>query len=268
MFQSIQVDRKHNRIEFKDLRFYVADDTGRPVPSVTTINQAAPKPPQYYEWLKKYGNTTDTIAMEAMEKGSHVHGLCDRYNKGEQDISAADENGRPIFTLEEWAMFHRYIEFFTRYQPKVLMSEASFALSQLGFGGTMDILVEIDGKVWLIDIKTGNMYEYYWMQLAAYKKLLLAQFYNLNYTEINIGILHLNAKTRGEDKKGKLMQGYGWRMEQPEHDDEHYWELFLATKKMWEFQNPNARPDSKVFELVVNPSKKMIISQAITSSTQ
>ena len=46
-------------------------------------------------------------------------------------------------------------------------------LSCSWFGGTYDILMDIDGKIWLIDLKTSNHIDYkYFLQLAAYRYML------------------------------------------------------------------------------------------------
>lgn len=247
---------KQNKIEFKDSRFYSADDEkDRIIPSVTTLLQAAPKNAQYYEWLKKYGNATDTIAMDAMEKGSTVHSLCERYDNGEE-ICAANDLYEPLYSREEWEQFNRYVEFSEKHKPQLLMNERSFALASLGWAGTLDRVYELNGTYWLIDLKTGNMYDYYWMQLAAYKKLITHAYYDLPYNELNlkVGILHLNAKTRGEDKKGLSIQGAGWCLEVPDKDEDYYYQSFLHTKAMWEFQNPNWKSNSKLFNLTVKKS--------------
>ena len=61
------------------------------------------------------------------------------------------------------------------------------------FGGTYDLLLEINGLLYLIDFKTSNHVSYkYYLQLAAYKYMLEQQGYNiagciilqLNKTEI------------------------------------------------------------------------------------
>lgn len=264
MNEAIFIDKKNNRITYKDMRFNEAEDKlGEYCPGSTTILQCAPKDSSYYEWLKKYGNASDTISLEAMEKGSTVHKLTELYDKGNV-ISAQREDGSPIYSSNEWEMFIKYVEFSEKHKPEVIVNEASYCLSYLGYGGTLDRVVKLNGETWLLDIKTGNMYEYYWMQLASYKRLFEEWqkfFWGEIKTKIDrIGIIHLNAKTRGEDKKGKSIQGYGWSIETPESwteskdSYEYYLKLFDNVKEMWLFQNKNFKPKNKIFTLEVKKS--------------
>ena len=46
------------------------------------------------------------------------------------------------------------------------------------FGGTLDCLAEIDGRIYIIDFKTSNHITYkYFLQLAAYK-YMIENYYN------------------------------------------------------------------------------------------
>lgn len=261
--EAIFIDTETNRITYKDKRFNEANDRkGEFYPGSTTILQCAPKDSSYYDWLKKYGNASDTITLEAMEKGSTVHQLTEDYDKG-LSISAMSEDGRALYSSNEWEMFMKYVEFSEKHKPQVLVNESTYCLSPLGYGGTLDRVVTMNEETWLLDIKTGNMYEYYWMQLASYKRLF-EEWQMFVYKKIKvpidrIGIIHLNAKTRGEDKKGKAIQGYGWAIETPEmwftgDAYSHYLDLFDAVHKIWRFQNPSFKPHNKIFTLEVKKS--------------
>ena len=59
------------------------------------------------------------------------------------------------------------------YNCKVQVINMEEKLSCPWFGGTYDILIDIDGKIWLIDLKTSNHIDYkYFLQLAAYRYML------------------------------------------------------------------------------------------------
>lgn len=255
MNKAIFINEKTNTITFKDGRFYEAEDKkGLFFPGATSILQVAPKSAAYYEWLKKFGNASDTIAMDAMEKGSNVHDLTERYDNGEE-VSALNERGEISYTKDEWEQFNRYVEFSAQYKPEVLKNEFSMCLSAFGYGGTLDRILRIKDENWLIDIKTGNIYEYYFMQLVAYKKLFEVYFPDIPVHRM--GILHLNAKTRGADKKNESIQGQGWCMEEPanwtedKNAEEYFWKLFQSCKSLWEFQNPSWKPNEKIFALTI-----------------
>lgn len=258
---AVFIDRKINRITYLDMRFNECDDAkGEYVPGATTILNAAPKDASFYEWLKKYGSATDTVVAEAMEKGSKVHNATELYDKG-ISVNCLSDTDSPLYSSEEWNMIHKYVEFSEKYRPEVLYNESAYALKSLGYGGTLDRVVSMQGETWLLDIKTGNMYEYYWFQLAAYKYLFEA-WQMFEWGEVRtpidrIGIIHLNAKTRGEDKTGKEIQGQGWCIEIPDNwtkvknPIDYYYKLFCSVKDVWNWQNPTMKPKNKIFTLTV-----------------
>ncbi len=44
----------------------------------------------------------------------------------------------------------------------------------MGYAGTLDRIINLNGKRILVDIKTSNaIYDSYWLQLAAYRRLLV-----------------------------------------------------------------------------------------------
>jgi len=73
-------------------------------------------------------------------------------------------NARDSFLLW-WEMLNK--------NCKVIVLNIEEKLSCPWFGGTYDILLSIDGKIWLIDLKTSNHISYkYFLQLAAYRYML------------------------------------------------------------------------------------------------
>lgn len=247
------------RVSFLDSRFYACND--KPalyVPSSTTILNVAPKSSQFYEWLKRAGETADAHMAERMEVGSKVHNLTEVFDKTGR-INLA-ENGVFDMRMEEVAMIHRYAEFVERFKPEMELIEAAYAHSGLGFGGTLDRRAKIKGDRWLFDIKTGNIYPYYWCQLASY--VVLHNMFNPDTPIERVGILHLNAKTRTEGKPG-TMQGIGWQMiemsavEGDQPGLEFYTQLFYHYKKIWHHHNPNMEPDSPMFSTVIERSYAM-----------
>ena len=62
-----------------------------------------------------------------------------------------------------------------------------------------------------------------------------------------VAILWLNAKTRTEGSKGAI-QGPGWQLVIREDTTRDY-ELFLATKTLWEAQNKDIRPRQLTYQL-------------------
>lgn len=236
------------RIEWLDSRFYRSPDSNTDYPSVTTILDAYPKPSFFYDWLKANGQNADDIRDSAAESGSKVHQAIDDYNK-DVEIYWADENGKAQYTLLEWKMICKAMEFLKLPNVQLIATEAAYVSDTLGYGGTIDCIAEVDGKVTLIDFKTSNyVSDQHWIQLECYYKMFNEK--NPQMPLSDFGILHLKAQTRGEDKKGKVIQGKGWqlKMRPEEKTHEHLWNLYTATRTLWEEMNGgSARPSNQSF---------------------
>lgn len=241
------IKTEKNQFTFSDGRFYQAESGGW-VPSVTTILEAYPKPYALLQWLKEKGSAADEIRDMAGRRGSNVHELTEKYDNG-HECHLLDEIGRPAYSLDEWSMFERYVEFATRYKPENLLIEQNIVNESLGYAGTIDRVIELNGKRLILDIKTSNMVaNSYWLQLAAYRELLAA---NKLFTQTDgVAILWLNAKTR-TDGKGDAIQGKGWQLITKNNIEVFEdFELFLAVHKLWLKENADAKPKLLTYQLM------------------
>ena len=234
---------QNKQLTFLDSRFYQTEDGGF-VPSVTTILEAYPKGAAYFNWLKENGKDADEIRDEAGRRGSVVHKLTELYDAGEE-VHLVNPNGSIDYKLNEWAMFERYVEFRSRFQFITDCIELNIISKALGYAGTIDRVITMDGEKILLDIKTSNaIYPSYWLQLAAYRSLLL----NAKGAKIDkVAILWLNAKTRTEGKKGDI-QGIGWQMITKE-DTSKDLELFNATYQLWMAENQTSKPKQLTYQI-------------------
>jgi hypothetical protein len=239
------VDLHKNRIEFTDNRFYITED-GTYVPSVTTILECYPKDAHFFQWLKDVGDKADHIRDEAGKRGSVVHNLTERYDAGEE-VTFLSANGFPEFKMLEWAMFERYVDFTETHKPEILMMEEHFASSELGYAGTIDRIIKLNDKKILMDIKTSNnLHNSYWLQLAAYYKLLFACS---KHGVHEVGILWLNAKTRTTGKGGAI-QGIGWQLiTKTVEDIMDDLAAFYHTKSLYDTLNKDVKPRNISYQL-------------------
>ena len=107
--------------------------------------------------------------------------------------------------------------------------------------------MDIYGAKTLVDIKTSNsIYPSYWLQLAAYHKLLEAH----GHKDIErVGILWLNAKTRTFGKNGSI-QGMGWQLITKSVEEIiNDWALFMYTHKLWLALNEDVKPKMISYQL-------------------
>jgi len=238
-----RTDLEKNRIEFIDNRFYLSGN-GMYIPSVTTILDSYPKTADFYAWLKKVGEDADSIRDEAGRRGSVVHDLTERYDNMEE-VSFINQNGLK-YKMSEWAMFERYVEFSTIFKHEIIMMESHMISEELGFAGTVDRVIDLDGNRMLMDIKTSNaIHDSYWLQLAAYHRLLMEYGQEID----SVGILWLNAKTRTAGKAGAI-QGPGWQLVSKRVDEvEKDWQLFKCTYELWKHVNETMRPKNISYQL-------------------
>lgn len=242
--KNYRLDLTGKQLTFLDSRFYLTD-AGTYLPSVSSILECYPKSASFYEWLKKNGEDADAIRDEAGRRGSVVHGLTERFDNGEE-VALMDADGFIGYKLGDWLMFERYVEFRRRFPFTIIETEMNIVSDILGFAGTLDRVVEFEGRKILVDVKTSNtIYPSYWLQLAAYEKLLAQE---AKIVVDDVAILWLNAKTLTDGKKGTC-QGKGYQMIFRGEDSIKDWNLFQATQKLWNAENGNSKPREMVYQL-------------------
>lgn len=243
--KNYRLDLSNNRISFLDSRFYY-HEAGKYYPSVTTILEAYPRNAGFYDWLKRAGENADEIRDEAGRRGSIVHNLTEMYDRGEE-VNLLGPTGDISVKLSEWSFFSRYVEFRNRFPFAIEHMELNMVSDKLQFGGTLDRVINLNGKRILFDIKTSNsLYNHFWLQMAAYARL-----FEEEQTPVDaIAILWLNAKTRTDGKNG-AMQGQGWQLiiESDQKAVDKYWKLFIATMKLWMEENAGMQPRQIQYQL-------------------
>jgi hypothetical protein len=112
-----------------------------------------------------------TLSTTAMDRGSRIHASIEQILRREP--ATIDPRDEPAVEgarawLNQQAMQHGL---------RPLEVEAFMLHATLGYGGTCDLIAELDGEVWLLDWKTGSsvafpdgtVYRDHRLQLAAYK---------------------------------------------------------------------------------------------------
>jgi hypothetical protein len=109
--------------------------------------------------LTKEGQNYREVWKKSGEDGTRRHGYCEAFLK-DQPIDCLPEDMGYVDAIEKFIIDH---------DPQVIELEG-IALSTRGYGGRFDILVVIEGEVWLIDLKTGKRYAVeHTLQLSAYR---------------------------------------------------------------------------------------------------
>lgn len=229
-----------------DSRYYTNGDNNY-YPSVTEILNVYPKGFGFDQWLKDVGANSSAIVERAGEFGSKIHNATEDLNNG-IELNWLDENGKGLYSIEEWKTILKYAEFWNMVKPVLIANEKSFCSSKLKFGGTLDRVLNICGENWLVDIKTSNyLHTSHELQLSAYA--MIWNEFNPDSPIINTAILWLKASTKTQkiDVEKQIFQGAGWKLKT---FDRHYsdaFKIFLHTQAIWQEENPNYRPLNQIY---------------------
>ena len=225
------------QINFLDRRVYKRSE-GVYYPSVTTILQYMPKNKFFESWLKDVGHNADLIMRRAGKEGTQVHEAAEALVKGEE-VSWMDDYGNAKYSQIVWEMILKFHEFWTTYKPELISAEDFVFSDEYKYAGTADLVVKMDGEVWLLDLKTSNsLHKSYDLQLAAYAKALKE---TKNIEIQRTGIIWLKAHSRGPSKKEGVYQGKGWKIKVVDEID-HNFDLFETIYKLYNLENPTVEP--------------------------
>lgn len=242
----LHMDPTSKRVNINDNRFYSRNNDY--YPSVTSILQFLPKGKFFETWLKDVGHNADIIVKKAADEGTQVHDAIERYLLGEK-IEWLNKDGYSNYSLDVWKMILKFHEFWTNFKPILIESEMHLFSDKHKFAGTCDLVVEIGGVRWLLDLKTSNsLHTAMDLQLAAY-----AEAWNETFEEKveRVGIVWLKSSKRGEDKKGKLMQGKGWEVYEPTRSIEDNFKLFEHVHELFKLENPDPKPNSDQYPIEI-----------------
>ena len=225
------------QINFLDRRVYKRSE-GVYYPSVTTILQYMPKNKFFESWLKDVGHNADLIMRKAGKEGTQVHEACEKLVKGEE-ISWMDNYGNAKYSQMVWEMILKFYDFWSTYKPELISTEDFVWSDEHRYAGTADLVVKMDGEIWLLDLKTSNsLHKSYDLQLASYAKALEeCKGIKIERT----GVLWLKANTRSASKKEGVYQGKGWQIKVVDEID-HNFELFKMIYKLYSLENPTTEP--------------------------
>mgnify|MGYP003153524861 FL=1 len=234
------------QINFLDRRVYKRDE-GVYYPSVTTILQYMPKNKFFDNWLKDVGHNADLIMRKAGKEGTQVHEAAEALVLG-KEVNWMDDYGNAKYSQIVWEMILKFYDFWSTYKPKLISTEEFVFSDKFKYAGTADLLVEMDGEVWLLDLKTSNnLHRSYNLQLAAYAKAIEeTKGIKIKRT----GIIWLKANTRSASKKKGVYQGKGWQIKTIDEIDYNF-DLFQTIYKLYLLDNPNTEPIYKSYPTTI-----------------
>lgn len=227
------------------------------VPSVTWILNSYPKGIEFYKWLGSKGwDESQVIKEEAGDRGNKIHNAISAILGGyEVTISSKFRNSRG--DLEELTgdeceavlSFVRFVEDMKKEYGNVETIAYDFTCysTKHGYAGTLDWLVRIGTKVWLVDFKTGqNIWDSYALQVSAYKEALPEEvnFISGFDTTQEIGLAILQVGYNRNKNKYKFTEV------------ENKFEAFMHTKALWFEQHGGEKPRQIDIPIVLHAGKK------------
>ena len=165
--------------------------------------------------------------------------MVEDYLNGKQ-LNFLNEWGNPQHHPDVWQMFLRFVDFWEEHNPTLIETEVHLFSDELKVAGTCDLVCELDGELWIIDLKTSNhLQTTYDLQTAVY-----GQMYKECYgKEVDrYGVLWLKSKSRGADKKGNRLKGKNWEIYESSRSQNENLDIFLTVKKLFDLENPKHKP--------------------------
>lgn len=200
-------------------RYRLADGTR--VPSVTQVLQVVAKP-ALIQWANRVGLegvNAEEYRNETAVIGTTAHAMVEHYFR---NVVADIEEELRVQALPGFRNFLRW-----RHAHDVMpvLMETPFVSEQHGYGGTVDLVADVDGVRELIDLKfTRSIHNDQFFQLAAYRQLLAENGYPVDRVRI------VRAE-RGEVKR----RPFDERMLE---DTGEHWDVFQAALALWRAQKP------------------------------
>ncbi len=182
-------------------RFYGPPENVWTYPSVSTVVKETEATPEFVlKWAIRLGQQgyDDHMAMTS-EFGTKCHEFFDLVLQGKA-FEVGEPYARHVAAFREWVEKHKV---------RLLASEFVVVSQRYGFAGRVDALCEVDGKVELLDWKTGTKYRDSWAtQIGGYSlafKEMLRQGEGNPFTDLDLGlrIVHV-ARDTGKLKDFKF----------------------------------------------------------------
>ena len=150
---------------------------GKFVPRVTDIISQMLHEEYLMGWANFMGRVKHMdhklFTEEAANIGTAVHYAIENYTqKGIIPTFDIEDDPDRLSKMHNcFTAFTKWWEVINTHDIHILMQEETLICKY--YGGTLDMLLEIDGKIYLIDFKTSNHFNYkYHVQTAAYRRML------------------------------------------------------------------------------------------------
>lgn len=125
----------------------------------------------------------DSIMERTSIRGTRIHQLCEDWIAGKRLEFEAFEDIDYFIGFQNWC---------EKECPKIIASEQFVMSPKYKYGGRLDLVVELDGERWVIDIKTGMFRHKHGLQLKFYEQA----YYEMVGKHSRMGVLGLTDKNK------------------------------------------------------------------------
>lgn len=240
----LEISDDSQMITLPDARYYRRN--GSYYPSITYVLNSYPKGPHFEKWLKQVGFASEYIVKKAAEEGTQVHEMAEAYLNGEE-LCFLSPTGQPLCNPDVWQMLLRFVDFWETHKPTLIETEVHLFSDELRVAGTCDLIIELNGERWVLDLKTSNhLHTTYDLQTAVY-----AQCYTECFEKPidRCGVLWLKSSKR-KPNPDKL-QGKGWEIVESTRTFEENIDIFKNVKRIFDIENPTHKPAFTEFRTTV-----------------
>lgn len=233
----VEHDQLAKQINILDQRFYSRYDGF--YASVTNILQYFPKNKYFESWLKDVSWSADIIAAKSASEGTQVHkAIEDMLN--DVEIRWINDDGSVNYSLEVWKMILRFADFWNTHKPEVIASEYHVFSDVYKYAGTIDLVLKMRDKIWIVDIKTSNsLHTSHELQQSAYA-IAWNETHDVKIDETSL--LWLKASTHKPDSKGEKIQGKGWQLKTFDKHFNSSFPMFKSIYDIYLLENPDMKP--------------------------
>ena len=143
---------------------------GREVVGTTTVCNVISKGDALVRWANQQGLLGIDISKSRVTNvGGLVHAMVAAHLMGEQ-VDTDDFTKAEIDAAENSVL--SFLEWAKRREIEVIRSEEPLVCEHLPYGGTADLYARVDGRLEVLDWKSGGLYAEHNFQIAAYRHLL------------------------------------------------------------------------------------------------
>ena len=170
------LDNFNDKLKFESDYIY----NGITVPRVTKIISKCIHSDSLMRWANSLGfkhQSYNTVLNRAADIGSQCHSNIDQFMDNNNHIMHEDNLYNESFNA--YNSFRKWFDYINNIMPiNVIFHEKTLVCPY--FGGTIDGLYNINGKIYLVDYKTSNSIKYsHFLQLSAYR-FMLKNICNIN----------------------------------------------------------------------------------------